>query len=76
MEVTDSGPRSAMLPAAAPSGHGIPGMRKRAAAYGGTPCTAGDTHHERSAWAQVFSQRAPERSVSRDIREVVTDPDG
>ncbi|MFE9560152.1 sensor histidine kinase [Streptomyces sp. NPDC006487] len=35
VEVTDSGPRPA-LPAAAPSGHGIPGMRERAAAYGGT----------------------------------------
>ncbi|MCF3184529.1 sensor histidine kinase [Streptomyces polychromogenes] len=35
VEVTDSGPRRA-LPAAAPSGHGIPGMRERAAAYGGT----------------------------------------
>ncbi|MFF4393689.1 sensor histidine kinase [Streptomyces sp. NPDC001552] len=35
VDVTDSGPRPA-LPAAAPSGHGIPGMRERAAAYGGT----------------------------------------
>lgn len=35
VEVTDSGPRPA-LPGAAPSGHGIPGMRERAAAYGGT----------------------------------------
>ncbi|MCB5168883.1 histidine kinase [Streptomyces bambusae] len=35
VEVTDSGPRPA-LPATAPSGHGIPGMRERAAAYGGT----------------------------------------
>ncbi|MFD7558327.1 sensor histidine kinase [Streptomyces sp. NPDC059835] len=37
VEVTDSGPRPT-LPAAAPapSGHGIPGMRERAAAYGGT----------------------------------------
>ncbi|MFD6461013.1 sensor histidine kinase [Streptomyces roseolus] len=35
VEVTDSGPRHAP-PAAAPSGHGIPGMRERAAAYGGT----------------------------------------
>ncbi len=35
VEVTDSGPRPA-LPAAAPSGHGIPGMRERAAVYGGT----------------------------------------
>ncbi|MFF0431646.1 sensor histidine kinase [Streptomyces sp. NPDC004327] len=33
--VTDSGPRPA-FPAAAPPGHGIPGMRERAAAYGGT----------------------------------------
>ncbi|RST09073.1 sensor histidine kinase [Streptomyces sp. WAC07149] len=38
VEVSDDGPRSAAaLPAAAPSsGHGIPGMRERAAAYGGT----------------------------------------
>ncbi|MCM1973448.1 histidine kinase [Streptomyces sp. G1] len=35
VEVTDSGPRPA-LPAAVPSGYGIPGMRERAAAYGGT----------------------------------------
>ncbi|MET9694341.1 histidine kinase [Streptomyces sp. NPDC006514] len=35
VDVTDSGPRPA-LPAAARSGHGIPGMRERAAAYGGT----------------------------------------
>ncbi|MEV8099073.1 histidine kinase [Kitasatospora sp. NPDC085879] len=35
VDVTDSGPRPA-LPAAGPSGHGIPGMRERAAAYGGT----------------------------------------
>ncbi|MFB6890251.1 sensor histidine kinase [Kitasatospora sp. NPDC056327] len=35
VDVTDSGPRPP-LPAAAPSGHGIPGMRERAAAYGGT----------------------------------------
>ncbi|WP_420497898.1 sensor histidine kinase [Streptomyces stoeckheimensis] len=35
VEVTDSGPRPA-LPAAEPSGYGIPGMRERAAAYGGT----------------------------------------
>ncbi|MFD8412122.1 sensor histidine kinase [Streptomyces sp. NPDC059650] len=35
VDVTDSGPRPA-LPAATPPGHGIPGMRERAAAYGGT----------------------------------------
>ncbi|MFF2351067.1 sensor histidine kinase [Kitasatospora sp. NPDC058115] len=35
VDVTDSGPRPAE-PAATPSGHGIPGMRERAAAYGGT----------------------------------------
>ncbi|MFF7445786.1 MULTISPECIES: histidine kinase [unclassified Streptomyces] len=35
VDVTDSGPRPP-LPAATPSGHGIPGMRERAAAYGGT----------------------------------------
>ncbi|MEU8773427.1 histidine kinase [Streptomyces sp. NPDC048606] len=35
VEVVDSGPRPA-LPPAEPSGHGIPGMRERAAAYGGT----------------------------------------
>ncbi|MFF0752954.1 sensor histidine kinase [Streptomyces sp. NPDC004267] len=35
VDVTDSGPRPA-FPAAAPPGHGIPGMRERAAAYGGT----------------------------------------
>lgn len=34
VDVTDSGPRAAR-PAAAPPGHGIPGMRERAAAYGG-----------------------------------------
>ncbi len=34
VDVTDSGPRSS-LPGAEPSGHGIPGMRERAAAYGG-----------------------------------------
>ncbi|MFF1903491.1 sensor histidine kinase [Kitasatospora sp. NPDC058218] len=34
VDVTDSGPRPP-LPAATPSGHGIPGMRERAAAYGG-----------------------------------------
>lgn len=37
VEVTDDGPRPAALCAAGPSsGHGIPGMRERAAAYGGT----------------------------------------
>ncbi|MFE7526395.1 hypothetical protein ACFU7Y_11790 [Kitasatospora sp. NPDC057542] len=35
MDVTDSGPRPPR-PAATPSGHGIPGMRERSAAYGGT----------------------------------------
>nr|WP_306945587.1 histidine kinase [Streptomyces sp. B4I13] len=35
VDVTDSGPRPS-LPGAAPSGHGIPGMRERAAAYGAT----------------------------------------
>ncbi|MET9147635.1 histidine kinase [Streptomyces sp. NPDC004042] len=35
VDVTDSGPR-APRPGAVPSGHGIPGMRERAAAYGGT----------------------------------------
>ncbi|MEV4440746.1 histidine kinase [Streptomyces sp. NPDC049577] len=35
VDVTDSGPRPGR-PAAAPPGHGIPGMRERAAAYGGT----------------------------------------
>ncbi|MCX5213051.1 histidine kinase [Kitasatospora sp. NBC_00240] len=35
VDVTDSGP-CPPLPAAAPSGHGIPGMRERSAAYGGT----------------------------------------
>ncbi|MEU9130351.1 histidine kinase [Kitasatospora sp. NPDC048540] len=35
VDVTDSGP-CPPPPAAAPSGHGIPGMRERAAAYGGT----------------------------------------
>ncbi|MEU9079259.1 histidine kinase [Kitasatospora sp. NPDC048538] len=35
VDVTDSGPRPPR-PAATPSGHGIPGMRERAAAYGGT----------------------------------------
>ncbi|MET3985281.1 histidine kinase [Streptomyces sp. PvR034] len=33
VDVTDSGPG---LPGAVPAGHGIPGMRERAAAYGGT----------------------------------------
>ncbi|MDX2296712.1 MULTISPECIES: sensor histidine kinase [Streptomyces] len=35
VEVTDNGPR-APRPTAAASGHGLPGMRERAAAYGGT----------------------------------------
>ncbi|GGU37767.1 sensor histidine kinase [Streptomyces lavendofoliae] len=35
VDVTDSGP-CPPLPVAAPSGHGIPGMRERSAAYGGT----------------------------------------
>ncbi|MFD0399958.1 sensor histidine kinase [Kitasatospora sp. NPDC127121] len=35
VDVTDSGPRPAP-PGATPSGHGIPGMRERSAAYGGT----------------------------------------
>ncbi|MBD0844316.1 sensor histidine kinase [Streptomyces sp. TRM68416] len=35
VDVTDSGPRPPH-PGATPSGHGIPGMRERAAAYGGT----------------------------------------
>ncbi|WP_224282564.1 histidine kinase [Streptomyces sp. LS1784] len=35
VDVTDSGPRPPR-PAATPSGHGIPGMRERSAAYGGT----------------------------------------
>nr|WP_232246557.1 histidine kinase [Kitasatospora mediocidica] len=35
VDVTDSGP-CPPLPAATPSGHGIPGMRERSAAYGGT----------------------------------------
>ncbi|MFF7587810.1 sensor histidine kinase [Kitasatospora purpeofusca] len=34
VDVADTGPRP--LASAAPSGHGIPGMRERAAAYGGT----------------------------------------
>ncbi|MGV9263441.1 sensor histidine kinase [Kitasatospora sp. NPDC003701] len=38
VDVTDSGPCPPFppSPAAAPSGHGIPGMRERSAAYGGT----------------------------------------
>ncbi|GGV16396.1 two-component sensor histidine kinase [Kitasatospora herbaricolor] len=36
VDVTDSGPCPPPLPAAVPSGHGIPGMRERSAAYGGT----------------------------------------
>ncbi|MEV4559274.1 histidine kinase [Kitasatospora sp. NPDC049285] len=37
VDVTDSGPRPPRPAAAnAPSGHGIPGMRERSAAYGGT----------------------------------------
>ncbi|KJY27132.1 histidine kinase, partial [Streptomyces sp. NRRL S-495] len=35
VDVTDTGP-CPPTPAAAPSGHGIPGMRERSAAYGGT----------------------------------------
>ncbi|WP_331745407.1 histidine kinase [Kitasatospora sp. NBC_01300] len=35
VDVTDSGPRPAP-PGATPSGHGIPSMRERSAAYGGT----------------------------------------
>ncbi|WNM49977.1 histidine kinase [Kitasatospora sp. CM 4170] len=35
VDVTDDGPRPPR-PAAPPSGHGIPGMRERSAAYGGT----------------------------------------
>ncbi|MGW5732989.1 MULTISPECIES: sensor histidine kinase [Streptomyces] len=35
LDVTDSDPRPP-LPDVSPSGHGIPGMRERAAAYGGT----------------------------------------
>ncbi|MFD7826560.1 sensor histidine kinase [Kitasatospora sp. NPDC059803] len=35
VDVTDSGPRPPH-PGATPSGHGIPGMRERSAAYGGT----------------------------------------
>ncbi|MFB9369663.1 sensor histidine kinase [Kitasatospora albolonga] len=34
VEVTDTGPRT--TPPSSPSGHGLPGMRERAAAYGGT----------------------------------------
>ncbi|MFE4517768.1 sensor histidine kinase [Kitasatospora sp. NPDC056783] len=36
VDVTDSGPRRPRPAAAPPSGHGIPGMRERSAAYGGT----------------------------------------
>ncbi|MFD4656193.1 sensor histidine kinase [Kitasatospora sp. NPDC058444] len=40
VDVTDNGPHpphsAAATPSAAPSGHGIPGMRERSAAYGGT----------------------------------------
>ncbi|MFJ8621904.1 sensor histidine kinase [Kitasatospora sp. NPDC093550] len=36
VEVTDDGPRAPRPAAVPPSGHGIPGMRERAAAYGGT----------------------------------------
>ncbi|MGW7444602.1 sensor histidine kinase [Kitasatospora sp. NPDC054795] len=37
VDVTDNGPRPPHPhPATAPSGHGIPGMRERSAAYGGT----------------------------------------
>ncbi|MFJ9519850.1 sensor histidine kinase [Kitasatospora sp. NPDC101801] len=35
VDVTDTGPRPPR-PGSAPSGHGIPGMRERSAAYGGT----------------------------------------
>ncbi|GAA1402104.1 histidine kinase [Kitasatospora putterlickiae] len=36
VDVTDSGPRPPQRLAGKPSGHGIPGMRERSAAYGGT----------------------------------------
>ncbi|MCX4755425.1 sensor histidine kinase [Kitasatospora purpeofusca] len=36
VDVTDTGPRPSASASAAPSGHGIPGMRERSAAYGGT----------------------------------------
>ncbi|WP_406086134.1 sensor histidine kinase [Kitasatospora purpeofusca] len=36
VDVTDTGPRPPASASAAPSGHGIPGMRERSAAYGGT----------------------------------------
>ncbi|MFJ4794881.1 sensor histidine kinase [Kitasatospora purpeofusca] len=36
VDVTDTGPRPRTSDPAAPSGHGLPGMRERSAAYGGT----------------------------------------